>query len=154
MCIRDSYYDVTNGDLKYIRATDASGSTWGSPLTLDATYDVGQYASLCIDVYKRQNVNMPVGTKLYFTDKLLNKTIEVTPAFEYWFTVDTSAASWGNNRFELNTQGVPTNSITNVNASKLKVKLVPNPATDNVTIYYEGAAKELNICLLYTSRCV
>ncbi|MFN4247583.1 MAG: T9SS type A sorting domain-containing protein [Flavipsychrobacter sp.] len=87
---------------------------------------------------------MPAGTKLYFTDKLLSKTIEVTPSFEYWFTVDTSSASWGNNRFELNTQGEPT-SIKNVNASKLKVKLVPNPATDNVTLYYEGAGKELNI---------
>ena len=116
------------------------------PYVASETIKLGLYAGIKKDFkFTASNVNMPVGTKLYFTDKLLNKTIEVTPAFEYWFTVDTSAASWGNNRFELNTQGVPTNSITNVNASKLKVKLVPNPATDNVTIYYEGAAKELNI---------
>ncbi|MFQ5858216.1 MAG: hypothetical protein ACE5LU_21645, partial [Anaerolineae bacterium] len=32
-----SYYDLTNGDLKYVRATDASGSSWGTPVTLDST---------------------------------------------------------------------------------------------------------------------
>ncbi|MBS1732050.1 MAG: T9SS type A sorting domain-containing protein [Bacteroidetes bacterium] len=116
------------------------------PYVASEVIKLGLHAGIKKDFkFTAPNVNMPAGTKLYFTDKLLSKTIEVTPAFEYWFTVDTSNASWGNNRFELNTQGVPTSSIANVNASKLKVKLVPNPATDNVTIYYEGAGKELNI---------
>ncbi|HLO70312.1 MAG TPA: T9SS type A sorting domain-containing protein [Flavipsychrobacter sp.] len=115
------------------------------PYVASETIKLGLYAGIKKKFkFTAPNVNMPAGTKLYFTDKLLSKTIEVTPSFEYWFTVDTSAASWGNNRFELNTQGEPT-SIKNVNASKLKVKLVPNPATDNVTVYYEGAGKELNI---------
>ena len=116
------------------------------PYVANETIKLGLYAGIKKNFkFTAPNVNMPAGTKLYFTDKLQSKTIEVTPAFEYWFTVDTSSASWGNNRFELNTQGIPTSSIANVNASKLKVKLVPNPATDNVTIYYEGAGKELNI---------
>ena len=116
------------------------------PYVANETIKLGLYAGIKKDFkLTAPNVNMPAGTKLYFTDKLLSKTIEVTPAFEYWFTVDTSSASWGNNRFELNTQGIPTNSIANVNASKLKVKLVPNPTTDNVTLYYKGAGKELNI---------
>ena len=115
------------------------------PYVASEVIKLGLYAGIKKDFkFTAPNVNMPAGTKLYFTDKLLSKTIEVTPAFEYWFTVDTSSASWGNNRFELNTQGEPT-SIANVNASKLKVKLVPNPTTDNVTLYYEGAGKELNI---------
>ncbi|OSZ79139.1 hypothetical protein CAP35_13060 [Chitinophagaceae bacterium IBVUCB1] len=116
------------------------------PYVASEVIKLGLYAGIKKDFkFTAPNVNMPAGTKLYFTDKLLSKTIEVTPGFEYWFTVDTNAASWGNNRFELNTQGVPTNSIASANVSKLKIKLVPNPTTDNVTLYYEGAGKELNI---------
>ncbi len=116
------------------------------PYVASEVIKIGLYAGLQKNFkFTAPNVNMPAGTKLYFTDKLLSKTVEVTPAFEYWFTVDTSNTSWGNNRFELNTQGVPTNGIANINTSKLKVKLVPNPTTDNVTLYYEGAGKELNI---------
>ncbi|MEY2879388.1 MAG: hypothetical protein RLZZ15_1768, partial [Verrucomicrobiota bacterium] len=46
-----SYYDVTNGDLKYIRATTTSGTLaadWGTPATLDSTGDVGLYTSLAV----------------------------------------------------------------------------------------------------------
>jgi hypothetical protein len=45
-----SYWDRTNGDLKYVRATNANGSLladWGAPpITIDTTGDVGQYTSL------------------------------------------------------------------------------------------------------------
>ena len=44
-----SYYDITNGNLKYVRATDISGSTWGTPITIDnSANDVGLYTSLQI----------------------------------------------------------------------------------------------------------
>jgi hypothetical protein len=44
-----SYYDVANGDLKYVRATDANGTTWGAPVTTDgAVANVGQYTSMVI----------------------------------------------------------------------------------------------------------
>jgi hypothetical protein len=43
-----SYYDATNGDLNYVRATTANGTTWGTPVTLDSTGDVGQYTSLAV----------------------------------------------------------------------------------------------------------
>ncbi|MEO1263226.1 MAG: T9SS type A sorting domain-containing protein [Bacteroidota bacterium] len=42
------YYDVSNGDLKYARATDSAGSFWGAPITIDATGDVGQFNSMII----------------------------------------------------------------------------------------------------------
>ncbi|HEX6426963.1 MAG TPA: sialidase family protein, partial [Niastella sp.] len=41
-----AYVDVANQDLKFVRATDASGTGWGIPLTIDANGNVGQYASL------------------------------------------------------------------------------------------------------------
>lgn len=84
--------------------------------------------------------NMPLGTKLFLHDKFLSKTEEITGSgYEYWFTVTADSASWGNNRFELNTLGKPVNGIAEVNNSKLKAKLVPNPATDIVTVYTEGS---------------
>jgi hypothetical protein len=43
-----SYYDDTNGNLKYVRAADASGSSWGVPVTIDSSGSVGQYATLAL----------------------------------------------------------------------------------------------------------
>lgn len=43
-----SYYDVTNGDLKYARATDATGGTWGTPIAVETSGDVGRFTSLAI----------------------------------------------------------------------------------------------------------
>ncbi len=43
-----SYFDATNGDLKYVRATDADGTAWDTPLTLDSTGIVGEYTSLTV----------------------------------------------------------------------------------------------------------
>lgn len=44
------YYDgtSTNLDLKYVRANDASGTSWSAGFTVDAGGDVGKYASLQI----------------------------------------------------------------------------------------------------------
>jgi hypothetical protein len=45
-----SYYDATDEELKYVRATNANGTAWGSPVTVDGTgtEDVGQYTSLAV----------------------------------------------------------------------------------------------------------
>ncbi|RYD94528.1 MAG: exo-alpha-sialidase, partial [Sphingobacteriales bacterium] len=43
-----AYYDDGNDDLKYVRALDANGTTWGTPVTLDATGNTGQFTSLKI----------------------------------------------------------------------------------------------------------
>jgi hypothetical protein len=43
-----SYYDITNGNLKYVRATDINGKYWTSPapLIVDQIGNVGKYSSL------------------------------------------------------------------------------------------------------------
>lgn len=41
-----SYYDVTNTNLKYVRANDEFGISWGEPITIDSVGDAGQYTSL------------------------------------------------------------------------------------------------------------
>jgi hypothetical protein len=43
-----SYFDYSNGDLKYVRATNADGSAWNSPITLDSAGAVGRYTSLAV----------------------------------------------------------------------------------------------------------
>lgn len=40
------YHDNTNGDLKYVRATDARGTSWGVPITLDSTGSAGQHTCM------------------------------------------------------------------------------------------------------------
>ena len=41
-----SYYDGTNARLKYVQATNAAGTTWGTPVQVDNDGAVGQYTSL------------------------------------------------------------------------------------------------------------
>ncbi len=41
-----SYNDTAEGDLKYVRATNASGTTWGTPLTVESAGNTGESSSL------------------------------------------------------------------------------------------------------------
>ncbi len=43
-----SYYDFTAGDLKYVRATNADGTAWATPLTVETANTVGRYSSLAV----------------------------------------------------------------------------------------------------------
>lgn len=83
--------------------------------------------------------NMPVGTKLFLHDKYLQKVEEINQiGYEYWFTVNADSNSMGNSRFELKTEGSLLSLNNKINESGFKLKLVPNPATDHLTLYYDG----------------
>ncbi|MCB1219086.1 MAG: hypothetical protein H7A35_06440 [Planctomycetales bacterium] len=43
-----SYRTFTNNDLRYVRALDATGDSWGTPLEVDTTDDVGRFSSLLV----------------------------------------------------------------------------------------------------------
>ncbi|MCB1187579.1 PKD domain-containing protein [bacterium] len=43
-----SYYDVSNDDLRFIRATDSDGTAWVAPMTVDSLGDTGLYTSLAL----------------------------------------------------------------------------------------------------------
>jgi hypothetical protein len=43
-----AYYDATHKNLMYVRALDASGTTWAAPISIDAKGDVGSHASMQI----------------------------------------------------------------------------------------------------------
>lgn len=68
-----SYYDVTNGDLKYAERTD---TVW-DVFTVDSTGDVGQYSSLALD-----NNDFPHMSYYDATDGDLLYTSLVTSPFE------------------------------------------------------------------------
>jgi len=157
-------FDNTHDNLLYVRASDAGGSSWGTPVTIDATGTVGYYSSLCIvngnpaisyydatntdlkyvratdasgstwgtSVIKTGMFDIPAGTKLYLHDKWLNKKEELKGGFEYWFDVTADTLSQGNNRFEINMVGQPTNGIAIAESKIAKMQLVPNPARDEV----------------------
>ena len=42
------YNGIFYNNLEFIRANDASGSSWGTPMTLNSTGDVGEYTSLAV----------------------------------------------------------------------------------------------------------
>ena len=43
-----SYYDWFQKNLKYVRASDAGGGSWGTPLAIDSAGDVGWHSSLAM----------------------------------------------------------------------------------------------------------
>ncbi|HBJ87066.1 MAG TPA: hypothetical protein DDZ88_25045, partial [Verrucomicrobiales bacterium] len=60
-----AYYDDTNDDLKYIRATSVNGTTWGSPMTVVSTGVAGRYNTL-IEVNGRPAVAYGSNTSLFY----------------------------------------------------------------------------------------
>ncbi len=60
-----SYYEATNDDLKYVRATNADGTAWGTPITVDATGITGLWTSMqivngnpAISYYDQDNLDL------------------------------------------------------------------------------------------------
>lgn len=43
-----SYFDETNGNLKYVRATNSTGDAWGTPIVVQSTNFVGEFTSMAI----------------------------------------------------------------------------------------------------------
>lgn len=109
-------------------------------LGLTAYTNYGKY------VIRTGDVDIPAGTKLYFHDNYLNKTIEVKAGFEYWFDITSDVNTQGK-RFQLNTSGVPT-SVATVAENGAKVQLVPNPAKNVVNVSYENVSSDATIRLV------
>jgi ABC-type phosphate/phosphonate transport system substrate-binding protein/predicted enzyme related to lactoylglutathione lyase len=75
-----SYFNSSNGDLQYIRATDASGTTWGPRVAVDVGGSVGPYTSLTV-------VNGNPAISYYDSDPNDN--------LKYARALDTNGSSWG-----------------------------------------------------------
>lgn len=60
-----AYYDEDNGDLRYIRALDSTGTTWGTSITIDSVSNVGKAAEMIIvnGMPAIAYVDLPYGVK-------------------------------------------------------------------------------------------
>jgi len=107
-------------------------------------YNDGASVKLGLTAYNRYNkyvirtgdFDIPAGTKLYLHDKYLNNKEELKPGFEYWFDVTSDSLTQGNERFEINMVGKPTNSVKNTVATTANMQLVPNPAQNDVKVTF------------------
>jgi hypothetical protein len=112
------------------------------PYASYATIPLGIYSTLKQDFkIVTGKYDIPSGVTLYLHDKYLNKKEVITGlGYSYSFTIDSNAGSWGNERFELMTEGHPTGISGTLAgaASNFTAKLVPNPANEVVTVYAEG----------------
>lgn len=107
-------------------------------------YDDGKSIPIGLTAYSRYNryviktgmFNIPAGARLYLYDKYLNKKEELKAGFEYWFDVTNDSLTQGNNRFEINMVGQPTNGIAQA-AQSAKMQLVPNPAREEVKLSFD-----------------
>ena len=118
----------------------------GERLAVDVRpYSDGSSIPLGLTAYNRYNryviktgmFDIPAGTKLYLHDKWLNKKEELKAGFEYRFDVTADTNSQGNNRFEINMVGQPTNGIAFKEKQAAKMQLVPNPAREEVKISFD-----------------
>ncbi|MEZ5017088.1 MAG: T9SS type A sorting domain-containing protein [Flavipsychrobacter sp.] len=101
------------------------------PLGLTAYTNYNKY------VIRTGDYSVPAGTKLILHDKYLNTQQELKAGFEYWFDVTSDTLSQGNNRFEINMVGKPTNIIT-TSATTPKIQLIPNPAHNEVKVSFDN----------------
>jgi len=84
-----SYCDSGNGDLKYVRAGDANGDTWGVPLVVVSEGQVGYYTSLA------EIGGMPAICHSAFDEGYLKYAIAYDQDGETWFEPPTVALSAG-----------------------------------------------------------
>lgn len=52
-----SYYDTTNGRLKYISKSSVYTTTWDAPVIIDESGDVGQYSNIAVDQSKKSYIS-------------------------------------------------------------------------------------------------
>ena len=101
-------------------------------------------------IIKADNAAIPAGGEVYLVDKYLNQSLKMQQGAEYHFTITGDSMSQGNSRFELR-MGAAETAITPT-VKGMNVQMMPNPATDEVTITYKLQGKEkVNLRLLDVS---
>ena len=101
-------------------------------------------------IIKADNAAIPAGGEVYLVDNYLNQSLKMQQGAEYHFTITSDSMSQGNSRFELRMGAAETAIAPAVKG--MNVQMMPNPATDEVTITYKLQGKEkVNLRLLDVS---
>ncbi|MBC7554179.1 MAG: T9SS type A sorting domain-containing protein, partial [Taibaiella sp.] len=88
-------------------------------------------------IIKAENVTLPTGGSLYLHDKLLKQYIAMSQGAEYRFSVTKDKATQGEQRFELSMSPI---AIAG-NSKGLEVNMIPNPATEDVSVTFSNSRK-------------
>jgi hypothetical protein len=117
------------------------------PYQANAIIPLGIISSYVQDfILKADQLPVPSNVKVYLHDKLLQKEQLLNDNPEYRFTITNDVASQGEGRFELRFDSTARTPVQY--ASSARLQLSPNPATDQVAIYYNSentAAKTLQL---------
>ncbi len=121
------------------------------PYHANGTISLGLNCNFATDfVIRAEQCAIPTGAKVYLHDKLLGRSVLLQQGTEYKFSVTADKNTQGNNRFELSLD--PENATAPQSAAATGVSMVPNPATDDVTITFTSEkAEKLNINVLDAS---
>jgi hypothetical protein len=111
------------------------------PFAADKVIPLGLTSSYAQDfIVKADDLSVPSGMEVYLHDKYLGQYKLLQQGAEYRFTISSRAASQGD-RFELSMRSSAGTAVQS--SAHLQVQLVPNPATDDVSITYAAAGKAL-----------
>lgn len=94
-----------------------------------------------------EDLDVPSNGMVYLHDKFLNTVQPLTVGTSYSFTVTSDAASQGDNRFELNFADAVTSVETVVTGKDFNVVMVPNPATNVVSISWSATKAESQVII-------
>jgi GEVED domain/Secretion system C-terminal sorting domain/Bacterial Ig-like domain (group 2) len=87
-------------------------------------------------IIRADQFHTPAGAQVYLHDKLLNKYVLMAQGTEYQFSITKSAATQGDERFEL---GLATEGAPLAAQDALKVLMLPNPASNTVTVSFSSS---------------
>jgi hypothetical protein len=87
-------------------------------------------------VIKADDIALPAGGQVYLLDNYLQTATLMQQGAEYIFTITQDGATQGEKRFELRMG----DDKTAIAAMNMDVQMIPNPATDEVTITYSSMA--------------
>lgn len=168
-----AYYHNTDKDLKFAYATNAAGSSWNTPITLDVTGNTGKLPYLAvvngrpaISYYGRYNdlcyirANNAIGSSwptsfetVYSTGKVgaWSSLIDVNNKAYISFTNVGSGDLMFINESAVRSKPGKLTGIEVAKSGSSTLRLYPNPTSDKVTVEFTDITEELTIHLINIS---
>ena len=161
-----AYHDDDNQDLKYVRATNENGTSWGTPVRVDSINNTGDGPSLAVVNGKPAIAyNKGSGSRPYYV-QALNNTGSAWGTPEKFF--DVTSTSWYYSLLEVNGKAAIAyyvlgsgdlnyiqNESSSLNKTNISLKelqsgfsLYPNPAGDELIIQLGSSSPKDNLYII------
>ncbi len=141
----DRMFDATKPSGAYFNFYSLSGDNQklaidARPYVANSSIPLGISSGYAQDfIFKAENLSVPDNGKVYLHDKLLKQYVLLNQGTEYKFTINETASTQGNDRFELSMN--PSEVSTVQNAKGMSFSMYPNPAAEDFTINFEASRK-------------